>query len=77
MIKNLKKKGISLKTTLYNGFLDHMKRVSSLEKSGFSSLLTFKNSTFLKKSIFLENLDIVKCSIKDIVSFINHSLILL
>jgi hypothetical protein len=37
------------------------RKISSLEKSSFSPLLTFKNMTFLKKSLFLENMDIVIC----------------
>jgi hypothetical protein len=45
---------------LHNSFFhDHIEKVSFLEKSGFSLLPTFKNSTFLKKSLFLHNLDIV------------------
>jgi hypothetical protein len=46
-------------------FYDYIKRVSFLEKSGFSPSPTSKNNTFLKKSLFLENLDIVIYSMKD------------
>jgi hypothetical protein len=59
MKKTLTKTTISREPLSMIVFHNHMKEVKSLGKSSFSLLSTFKNSTFLKKSLFLANLNIV------------------
>jgi hypothetical protein len=40
-------------------FHNYIKKVRSLEKGSFLSLLISKNNIFLKKYLFLQNLDII------------------
>jgi hypothetical protein len=61
--KNLKKSRYFIINHTLNNYIKEIRLL--LEKSGFLFLPTFKNNTFLKKSLLLENLNIFIYSKKE------------